>query len=265
MSNESLPPRDLSGSSRTAEGESPRLSARLEPFDSYWQAPEDVEAGYRTFYQYYRYNLVPLLPEDKTPSILVVSCGPGYLVQLLTDRGYESVLGIDSDPVKVGYATARNLNCRVERAFPFVLENPGEFDVIICEQELNHLTKNEMVEFLQICQRCLKDHGLLIVYGLNGANPITGAEALAQNFDHFNTFTEYSLKQVLEIAGFQDVEVFPLNLYVFYSNPLNYLGLGLTWVLELFFRISFKLYGKKNRIFSKKIGAVCRKAGTQPQ
>ena len=30
------------------------LSARIEPFDSYWQAPEDVEAGYKSFAAYYR-------------------------------------------------------------------------------------------------------------------------------------------------------------------------------------------------------------------
>ena len=29
-----------------------KLSARIEPFDSYWQAPKDVEKGYKSFYQY---------------------------------------------------------------------------------------------------------------------------------------------------------------------------------------------------------------------
>ena len=29
-----------------------KLSARIEPFDSYWQAPKDVEKDYRLFSQY---------------------------------------------------------------------------------------------------------------------------------------------------------------------------------------------------------------------
>jgi len=62
------------------------------------------------------------------------------------------------------------------------------------------------------------------VHALNGANPITGAEALAQNIDHFNTLTDYSLRQVLDLAGFQNIHVFPLNLYVFYKNPFNYVA-----------------------------------------
>ena len=36
-----------------------KLSAKLEPFDSFWQAPKDVEKGYKSFYQYYRHNYLP--------------------------------------------------------------------------------------------------------------------------------------------------------------------------------------------------------------
>ena len=44
-------------------------------------------------------------------SILVVSCGPGYLVNMLREQGYTNVLGIDSDAVKVEHATRRGLPC----------------------------------------------------------------------------------------------------------------------------------------------------------
>ncbi len=77
--------------------DSATLTARIEPFDSYWQAPEDVEAGYRRFSAYYRHNYLLHLPEQKDAAILVISCGPGYLVDLLKSEGYEHVIGIDSD------------------------------------------------------------------------------------------------------------------------------------------------------------------------
>jgi len=242
-----------------------KLSARMEPFDSYWQAPEDVEKGYASFHQYYKSNFVGHLPDDRESRILVVSCGPGYFVKLLNDLGYRRVLGIDSDPEKVRHAERRNLDCRVARAFPFLEEHPGEFDLIMCEQELNHLTKDEMVEFLGLCRAGLKPGGSLIVYAVNGANPITGAESLAQNFDHFHTLTEYSLRQALEYCGFEAIRAFPLKLYVFYGNPLNYVGLAVTVLLETAFRVLFKLYGKSNRIFTKKIAAVCRRPSAQAQ
>src|SRR5665213_211369 len=94
-----------------------RLSARLEPFDSYWQAPEDVESGYASFSAYYRANYLSHLPEDRNARILVISCGPGYLVNLLVRSGYHNVLGIDSDAAKIGHARRRGLNCEVAEAF----------------------------------------------------------------------------------------------------------------------------------------------------
>lgn len=233
------------------------LAAKTEAFDSYWQAPEDVERGYTSFLQYYRVNYLRRLPQDRQARILVVSCGPGYFVKLLRDEGYRDVEGIDSDPAKIAYAERKGLPCRVAEAFVVLESTAGDYDVIVCEQELNHLTKDETFEFLALCRGALKPGGRLFVYGLNGANPITGAEALAQNIDHFYTFTEYSLGQFLEHAGFEKIQVFPLELYVFYRNPLNYVGLVATATLHLAFRALFTLYGKSARIFTKKIAAVC--------
>jgi SAM-dependent methyltransferase len=237
-----------------------KLSARLEPFDSYWQAPEDVETGYSKFGAYYRANFLPHLPTDRNASILVVSCGPGYLVKLLADLGYRRVQGIDSDPAKVALAAKRGLDCRAAQAFPFLSTRADEYDAIVGEQELNHLTKGEMIDFLVLCRRALKPGGTLVVYGLNGANPITGPDSLAHNIDHFHTFTDYSLCQALEIAGFHESRAFPLRLYVFWKNPLNYVGLAATSLLHLFFRACFILYAKDAKIFTKKLGAVARKA-----
>ncbi|HWP91071.1 MAG TPA: NAD-dependent epimerase/dehydratase family protein [Thermodesulfobacteriota bacterium] len=235
------------------------LTAKIEEFDTFWEGPEDVEKGYSTFGKFYRSNYLKYLPADKQVDILVISCGPGYFVNMLNQEGYTNVIGIDSYAEKVNFAEEKNLNCRVERAFDFLENNHNPFDVIFGEQEINHLTKDEILLFLKLCRKNLKDGGILIVHSLNGANPITGAEALAQNFDHYNTFTEYSLRQVLEYSDFHEIRVFPLNLYVFYNNPLNYVGLLLDKLNALFFRFNFILYGKSNKIFSKKIAAVCRK------
>jgi SAM-dependent methyltransferase len=235
------------------------LTAKIEPFDSYWQAPEDVEKGYGRFGQFYKHNYLKYMPADKTADILVISCGPGYFVKMLVDAGYTNVLGIDSYPDKIEYARQKNLNCRLEQAFPFLQRAEKQYDLIYAGQELNHLTKTEMIHFLQLCRDNLKEGGTLVVYGLNGANPITGAENLAHNFDHYNTFTEYSLEQVLQYTGYKNIEVIPLNLYVFYNNPLNYVLIVLDKLFALFFRFCFIMYGKSAKIFTKKIGAVCTK------
>jgi SAM-dependent methyltransferase len=243
------------------EGRVPRrkeLTATIEPFDSFWEAPDDIEKGYRSFGIFYRANYGKYFPVDKQANILCVSCGPGYGVKVLTDLGYEKVLGIDSFPDKIAFAEAKKLNCREAYAFEFLEDAADEtYDLIWVEQELNHLVRSEILEFLNLCRRKLRRGGRLITFALNGANPVTGAEALAQNFDHFNTFTEYTLRQVLLYTGFGNIKVFDQNLYVFYKNPFNYVAMAAAKALSLLFRACFLLYGKKNRLFGKKIAATC--------
>jgi len=248
-----LPPLDPEEAARL------HLTAEIEPFDSFWEAPSDIEKGFHTVCEFYRRNYLSGFPSDRSAPILVVSCGPGYMVDLLTQEGYRDVVGIDSDATKVAHARLHDLDCQVERAFPWLAASPDRYQAIFCEQELNHLTKPEILVFLQLCQRALRPGGTLIVHGLNGANPITGAEALAQNFDHYNTFTEYTLRQLLDHVGFAVIRVRGLHLYVFYKNPFNYVAWAGSSILSLLFRALFVLYGKENRIFTKKIAAICRK------
>jgi len=238
-----------------------QLTAKMEPFDSFWEGPSNIEKGYTSLYKFYKHNYLPHVPEDKESNILVISCGPGYFVDMLNRNGYNRVLGIDSFSAdKIDVATKRGLNCKQATAFEF-LENIDEtYDLIFCEQELNHLTKEEILEFLILANSKINKGGKLISHALNGANPITGAEALAQNFDHYNTFTEYTMKQALGHTGFTDVKVIPLHLYVFWKNPANYVLIAMSALYTFFFRVSFFMYGKTNKIFTKKIAAICTKA-----
>ena len=232
------------------------LTAQMEPFDSFWEAPSDIEKGYSTFKKFYQrnyFNNFKLKPSSRT---LVISCGPGYFMEALKDKGYENVQGIDADPAKINHAKNKGLNCSVENAFSFLNKNTVPYDMIVAEQEVNHLTKEELKTFLKLCYENLNKGGAIIVHSLNGANPITGSEALSQNYDHYHTLTEYSLKQVLEYTGYKRIKVFPLNLYIFFENPLNYIGKVIDSVLQIIFRLSFIFYGKSNRIFTKKIGAI---------
>jgi SAM-dependent methyltransferase len=237
-----------------------KLAARLEPFDSYWQAPLDVEGGYKSFGAYYRANYLAHVPPSRDARILVVSCGPGYLVDLLVRCGYRNVQGIDSDAAKVEQAREHGLPCSVAEAFPYLAARQvGDFDCIIPEQELNHLTLEETVEFLKLCRGALSPGGIIVVYAMNGANPLVGSENLAHNIDHFYNLTEYSIGQLLQLGGFDNIRPFALKLYVFWTNPFNYVGLAATGLLEGCMKVIFRLYGKKVRIVSKKIAAVARR------
>lgn len=235
------------------------LTAKMEPFDSFWEGPENIEKGYGKFYAFYKDNYLQHVPANKEARILVISCGPGYFVNMLNKEGYNNVTGIDSFEEKIKHANGKGLNCKTASAFEFLEADEEHFDAIFCEQELNHLTKEEILEFVPLCWKKLRSGGILIAHALNGANPITGSEALAQNFDHYNTCTEYTLRQIMEYCKFREIKVFPLNLYVFWKNPLNYVLLTASSLLTLCFRAFFIMYGKSNKIFTKKLGVTCQK------
>jgi 2-polyprenyl-3-methyl-5-hydroxy-6-metoxy-1,4-benzoquinol methylase len=240
-------------------GNKRELTAKIEPFDSFWEGPDNVEKGYKTFTAFYQHNYLRYLPSQKDARILVISCGPGYFVHMLNENGYLDVIGIDSFEEKIQHARVHGLNCEVATCFEYLENSTEQFDAIFCEQELNHLTKDEILDFLSLANSKLKSNGVLVSHVLNGANPITGSEALAQNFDHYNTFTEYTFHQVLEYCNFDNIKVIPLNLYVFWKNPANYILIALSALYTLFFRISFIMYGKKNKLFTKKIAAIAYK------
>jgi SAM-dependent methyltransferase len=231
----------------------------MEPFDSFWEAPDDIEKGYGKLATFYKHNYLKCFPPDKHTKTLVISCGPGYMVNMLNRNGYTNVTGIDAMPEKIAWAKGHGLNCHAARAFDFLHGNKEPYEAIFCEQEINHLTKDEILDFLELCRDNLKNGGHLIVHSLNGANPIVGSENLALNFDHFNTFTEKSFEQVLEYAGFENIQIMPLKLYVFYKNPANYVGMFIDALISQALKFTYKFYGKSNKVFTKKIAAVCTK------
>ena len=51
-----------------------QLASKLEPFDSFWEAPTDIEKGYSKFHQFYKCNYLPYIPQDRKSRILVISC-----------------------------------------------------------------------------------------------------------------------------------------------------------------------------------------------
>ncbi|HXV35579.1 MAG TPA: NAD-dependent epimerase/dehydratase family protein, partial [Myxococcota bacterium] len=110
-----------------AAAASMRLAAEIEPFDSFWEGPSNIEKGYRTVYEFYRHNYLAKFPADRSAPILVVSCGPGYMVDMLVRHGYQSVTGIDSDAEKVEPGRRRGLDCRAERAFPWVAARESHY------------------------------------------------------------------------------------------------------------------------------------------
>jgi 2-polyprenyl-3-methyl-5-hydroxy-6-metoxy-1,4-benzoquinol methylase len=230
-----------------------QLKGKIHAWTTFCEGMLDIEEGFRYYNRLYRRNYAKLLPKDRNSEILVTSAGVGYFVNFLNQMGFVNVLGVDSDQSKVEYAQAKNFNVIRENAFNLLEDTDKIFDLIVAEQEVNHLTKSELVVFLTRARKCIRDGGWLILNSTNYANPLTAIDHFAHNFNHFAGYTENSLEQVFEYCGFGDVKCYPIDNYVFYMNPLNWVAKAITGFFSCFFMITYKMYGKSGKLFTKRI------------
>jgi SAM-dependent methyltransferase len=235
------------------------LRARYSPFTTFCEGPENIEKGYRLSTLFHKRNFYARLPKAKDARILVVSSGVGYFQYSLKLWGYTNVLGIDSDEDKVKYALSKGLESECHNAFSFLEKASDTYDFIFVEQEINHLTRDEFIEFLERVHAALTSHGKLLLSAANCANPIIATEYLGNNIDHYISIAENGLYQYLDLAQFKNITIFAHDFYVLWNNPLNYIAKCVTGLIHLFLRVIFVMYGKKNKIFTKRLGAVCSK------
>lgn len=232
--------------------------ARHFPWSTFCEGIADIEKGYTYYPRLYKRNFGKHLPDLKSAKILVVSAGPGYFVDYLNQSGYVDVLGIDSDPEKVELARNRSINVIVADAIEYLTKSPDKYDMIILEQEINHLTKDEFLSVLALVKSRLSAGGSVALNAGNYANPITAPDHYGTNLDHFSAWTSLSLEQAYQSSGYSEWSTHPLDNYVLYENPLNYVAKAVTGLISITLRVLFKMYGKDEKIFSKRLVSIAK-------
>lgn len=212
---------------------------------------KELAKEYERFEVYYRYNYIPLMPTNKESQIFDLACGFGHFLYFLKENGYINSVGIDSSKECFNITKAAGLSVINADLFDW-LEN-NEADVIIANDVVEHMSKAEFEKFLFYCHRSLKSGGRLIIKAPNAANPITGCAARYIDYTHKESFTELSLSAALKVY-FTNTIILGQNIYVFYRNPLNYIGMIATSATDLIFRLLSILYGQTElKIFKKSL------------
>jgi len=137
--------------------------------------------------------------------ILDLGCGQGHLLAALHKIGYTNLYGVDLSEQML--ASARrllpdsvSLVCADVRDFVFSTR-PETFEVIFFHDVLEHLPREDVLEVLRALYRMLKLEGRLSVRVPNMSCIIAGY-CTSIDFTHISHFTEWSLKQLLEVSGF---------------------------------------------------------------
>lgn len=148
------------------------------------------------------------IPKDAR--ILDAGCAQGDLLAALSRVGYTNLTGVDISAQLL--ATARNkvpvdvrlIEMDVRRFFAECAESA--FDVIFFHDVLEHLPREDTIGILRAFHRALARGGLLSVRVPNMSALVADYTA-AIDFTHVTQFTENSLLQVLESAGFDPATI----------------------------------------------------------
>jgi 2-polyprenyl-3-methyl-5-hydroxy-6-metoxy-1,4-benzoquinol methylase len=160
--------------------------------------------------QVFRRLFGPHLPANRDAQVLDVGCGYGEFVCFLQRNGFTCASGIDldGDQVQVGSRLGvQRIRCDdARRVLADVIEY---FDFISALDVLEHIPKSEILDFLDQVWGALKPGGRFLCQVPNVAAFHTPLSYM--DFSHETPFTASSLKQVLEIANFATVRVYPMG------------------------------------------------------
>lgn len=160
------------------------------------------------FYESFRLPayILPFLPA-KESRILDIGCGLGQWLVALERKGFLNLRGIDIAEEAVKFCQKKGLAVENVPVFEDYCRkfSGAKFDFVILSHVLEHVKKNEIVEFLRLIrEHLLSERGRLFV-AVPNASSNTGAYWAYEDFTHETLFTAGSLLFVLKAAGFKKI------------------------------------------------------------
>jgi hypothetical protein len=145
-----------------------------------------------------------------------------------------------------------------EDIFHFLQGKERTFDVIFARDLIEHMTKEEALRFLSLAHLSLVPGGGLVIQTVNGGSPLFGRLAYG-DFTHETIFTRASLRQAMQIAGFDgQIDGFAQEPAV---HGLRSAGRLVVWrAIDALVRVYLLAdTGKADGVFSQNIVVVARR------
>jgi len=173
---------------------------------------KDIQEEFCYRSKIYDLNYKRLLPDNKDSKILELGCGPGYFLKYLENNGYKNCMGVDWSEQQISKALDLQVrNIMNEDLFKFMRETDDKFDLICSFHVLEHLFKDEIIEFLELIHARLNKNGMCIIEVPNTSSPLFGGLGRYIDFTHEVGFTPPSLREVLLVSGFGKIQVLPVK------------------------------------------------------
>lgn len=183
-------------------------SFRARLYESYASDHAGVDSG-EAVHWVARRDILPHLPEDRAARVVDVGCGQGGLVREILAAGYTHTEGVDVSPEQVEIAHRSGLTqVRLGDLHDLAGRAAGDYDAVIATDVLEHLDKEEVLRTFDSVFTALRPGGCFIARVPNAGSPFGGAIRYG-DFTHETWFTERSIRQLANAAGFSDVAAYP--------------------------------------------------------
>jgi 2-polyprenyl-3-methyl-5-hydroxy-6-metoxy-1,4-benzoquinol methylase len=208
-------------------------------------------------------NFGPHLPADKAAPILDIGCGLGDFLEYLEQSGYQNLRGVEIDPARVEAARGKT-HATIDHSVDlesYLRALPVRFTLITLKSVIAHFPKDAVVAYLRAMRDALAPDGTLIVETFN-VSRWTGPYVLYNDATHHWAYTEYSLQQVLEMAGLHVVELRGETLPATRMSTRLFRGTQRAWgaCLKAAYFVE-RGVGRNPAIMTKYLVAVCRPRG----
>jgi len=187
-----------------------------EIFDNYVESSFDGCHQATFKFKQFESNYRKYFPVDRSLDVLDIGIGRGEMLTCMRDWGF-NYLGVDISPSTVKFCKSIQLKCEVtDDTIVWLTNNYEKFSLITCLDVLEHVPRDQTIDFLKAIRASLKTGGTAIIQVPNLQSPF-GYLHHFNDFTHVSGFVEHSLSQVLLIAGFSEFdfhgfeEVFPTS------------------------------------------------------
>lgn len=162
--------------------------------------------GFKRQFHIYDHLLRPVLAGRVPESALEIGCGPGGFLYWARERGWPAINGVDLSAEQIAVAQELGLNAE-NVSFQQHLAGKSEvYDLIVGMDLIEHLTRDEVFRFLDMCAVALRPGGKLFLTTPNGAGIRPGPVAHG-DLTHETIFTPQTIRTVLQLTGYQDIKI----------------------------------------------------------
>nr|WP_277935124.1 class I SAM-dependent methyltransferase [Parablautia muri] len=211
--------------------------------------------------RYFKKNYLKYMPKDKSKRILDLGCGMGQFLYFCHKYGYKDCTGVDVSKENIEFIKRKNENAQVYNLsiIDFLDDKEDYYDVIVLNDVIEHLTKEEAFDVLDAVIQAMRKDGVFLLKTPNMVNPFVSTAGRYIDITHEVGFTEISMKQMLRATGFKNIVIVGTDIYVL--NPLiSIVTKMLSKIINLVLYILSMLYGRTSlKIFEKDILAVAYK------